>query len=652
MKRQIYSWPLVAALLLPLLAVAPAWAVTLIPRGTAAYFEGGFESVDTYPGVAGDGWAAGWITRKDATATTVTGTLTNTSPLDAGTNNYANILMTSSAANSYSTLGRKYDALAVNPALDYTINALFRVEEYLDPDFGTFHTTSADRYEIYQGTSATALAAGFGSAGTWCIGAYGADSLAGDGVTTIPAGNWTLKDYTGGSVYQWDTGISLVQGVTYAVQVTVRPDYTWDATISDGVTTFNKNNMRTRNLTASGGYVEFFGKASNAGETREFSVDSVVVNQAGFNTVGGMNLVTAKFDGGNSTTEIDGYTGVAGNGWSDGWKKTTKNTTLTATVVSPGDAEFDDLKTGTGAYLSLTSESTAGTEWYSGIARDYGCINVDGIDWTQAHTVQFKIRLDEDVDSELSTFTGNNDRYSITDNTATAGTTHPNNTWAINSFGAESVSTGGNVTEEMVGKWCFTDGDNAGTVVNLINSGIALTTGGVYEFTVDLDPTTRTYDVSVFDGISTGSATDLHWRSAALNVGGFLNFAFCADSVGETRAWSIDEIVISQGLTAIPGDATGNGSVDEDDAKRLAENWGAMGVVPPYESLWEMGDFNDDGRIDAKDASILAANWGYVAGSAAESNGATAVPEPGATALLLTLLGGVAIGFGRRRFVA
>jgi VCBS repeat-containing protein len=86
----------------------------------------------------------------------------------------------------------------------------------------------------------------------------------------------------------------------------------------------------------------------------------------------------------------------------------------------------------------------------------------------------------------------------------------------------------------------------------------------------------------------------------------------------------------------VPGDATGDGHVDEADAAVLASNWGKSGME------WSMGDFNDDGIVNVADAAILAANWGYEASEASEVG---AVPEPG---MLVTLLLGAAMLVGRR----
>lgn len=82
-------------------------------------------------------------------------------------------------------------------------------------------------------------------------------------------------------------------------------------------------------------------------------------------------------------------------------------------------------------------------------------------------------------------------------------------------------------------------------------------------------------------------------------------------------------------ITPMPGDATLDDVVDEEDSAVLAANW-LKETTPEYTVLWEDGDFNGDGRVDDLDASILAANWG----TAHETLGAA--PEPASMILLLS----------------
>jgi len=72
-------------------------------------------------------------------------------------------------------------------------------------------------------------------------------------------------------------------------------------------------------------------------------------------------------------------------------------------------------------------------------------------------------------------------------------------------------------------------------------------------------------------------------------------------------------------LVVVPGDADGDGRVNDTDAAILTENWGQTNAN------WLMGDFNEDGVIGPADAAILTANWGYGMGEAAQS---TPQPSP------------------------
>ncbi|MBN2216465.1 MAG: leucine-rich repeat domain-containing protein [Pirellulales bacterium] len=88
----------------------------------------------------------------------------------------------------------------------------------------------------------------------------------------------------------------------------------------------------------------------------------------------------------------------------------------------------------------------------------------------------------------------------------------------------------------------------------------------------------------------------------------------------------------------VPGDANGDGSVDETDALTLAAHWGLAGM-----SWWD-GDFNDDGFVGAADAAMLAANWNYNSSESCPID----VPEPASFALLAMAAAWWCLG--RRRF--
>ncbi|HBO44019.1 MAG TPA: hypothetical protein DD670_08815 [Planctomycetaceae bacterium] len=283
MKQRIALLAVAVVLFALLPTIAAAETIT-------AYFESDPDeptTVDTYPGVAGEGWVAGWAKRTDK-LTSHTVALGTTSPLATGTGNYLSAVMDSSGLG-YLTVGRRYATSSTGPApdqidrdQDYAISALFRVDEDLSSPGTTWGDTSGDRYQIYQGTSTTALAAGGGSASTWQISTFGvAMTTSATDPTLINAGNWVFSDFSSGAEFKWDTGInvSTVGTGTYEVEVTIHPDFTWDATLTAGSQSFTKEGMRFRVENFTGGFVEFCGKASTAADNRAFSVDSVVIHQ-------------------------------------------------------------------------------------------------------------------------------------------------------------------------------------------------------------------------------------------------------------------------------------------------------------------------------------------------------------------------------------
>ena len=95
-----------------------------------------------------------------------------------------------------------------------------------------------------------------------------------------------------------------------------------------------------------------------------------------------------------------------------------------------------------------------------------------------------------------------------------------------------------------------------------------------------------------------------------------------------------------------PGDANGDGCVDDLDLTTLAVHW------QQATDLWEHGNFNSDGVVNDLDLTALAVNWQQGCGgggsfadawSAAQAN----VPEPATLSLLA--IGGLAVLRRRRK---
>ncbi|MBN1589183.1 MAG: PEP-CTERM sorting domain-containing protein [Pirellulales bacterium] len=629
------------ALLTLVLLIAPANAAEV-----AAHFNGGgsntapiTDEVDAYFGMGGSGWTAGWSENSSLNCNAITD---NTNPLGVDTGNYLDITAVATSASTGFGTARSYSA-GIDVSQSHTIEFKYRINEDLsDLVLGNFNNSN-DRYQLFDVAYDRKTASGDCS---WIIGCYGGDST---WLNPADIGYWVVYDGDndrGGFLadHQVNSGILVQTGVTYDFRIDVNAvSKTWDVTIGTGGTTLYDSTAlhpeglgwRTNAATVAG-RPGFGCYANSEGDTRAYSLDSFKITGTPFGPYGGMTSVAAHFSGGNSETVVDAYVGMAGDGWKSPWAQEVSRMDVAATVISPGEGGFVEVKSGTGAYLSVTTtQNTDNALGLAAVTRDYRTTTAPGIDWSDLHTIKFTVRIDEDI----TNFTDFDDRYLFHDSSESRSGPNSMSTWMIVAYGGEGEYAGA----EVVGQWSFCDGDGLGgeLVASMnVDTNIDLVSGGVYDFTIVVDPTTQTYDATVSDGTNSFTANDLGWRTSAHEVGGYLSFCTRSAELGETRAFSLDALVISEGgaVPTIPGDTDGNNIVNEIDAAVLAQNWGAnVGA-----SGFAMGDFNGDELVNAADAAILAANWGDH--NPPES---AAVPEPSTVALLMAGL--ALMGIRRRR---
>ena len=158
---------------------------------------------------------------------------------------------------------------------------------------------------------------------------------------------------------------------------------------------------------------------------------------------------------------------------------------------------------------------------------------------------------------------------------------------------------------------------------------------GYHHYEYVFDPSNKTVDCFV-DGTVIASDIEAKTHFAAPNEYVGVIFGSRHTAATSTIHYSLVELDVVDLQVDLPGDANGDGKVNDAYATLLSTNWQIQGTA-----TWAMGDFNGDGNVDDSDATLLATNW------QAGVSAAAAVPEPGISVLLIGVLAMLGI-FHRR----
>jgi len=242
--------------------------------------------------------------------------------------------------------------------------------------------------------------------------------------------------------------------------------------------------------------------------------------------------ITANFTGGNSSTVADAYTGTTGGGWLAGWRATDDSSTAfanTATTANPLN--------GSGSHLAATLNYNGTATFGSGaVGRKFDPAVVSS---GSPYTVTFDLRLD-------SALANGSDKLVIFGDVSSG---YAFSTGAANTFCILGNYNSGSPT------WYVLDGSRDGSGGTTSSTGIALTQGTVYHFTVNVDPATRSWTVLVDNGSASYQSPSLGFRAAPSADGG--NAVYFGASVRSTTgavAYSVDNVAVAPtGATAGSG---------------------------------------------------------------------------------------------------
>lgn len=232
--------------------------------------------------------------------------------------------------------------------------------------------------------------------------------------------------------------------------------------------------------------------------------------------------ILANFDDGNTSSEVDGYPGMAGDGWTGPWTLTQNDAQVTVT-------DSDPLTPGSGNYLSAT---IAAGDRQDTLYRQYDSFG--NVDLSQPHWISFDFRADN-----LDAFF---DDPTTWIRLVSSDTTNPNDGnhryWVGARTGAEN------------GNWGIRDGDRAGNVT-VIDTGIPVEQGVTYSFLFHIIPETSSYYGTIISsnplhqtfesgllgfrsGVTTGGTTMVFNIQKANNTG----------TINELMEFSLDNVAI------------------------------------------------------------------------------------------------------------
>jgi len=279
--------------------------------------------------------------------------------------------------------------------------------------------------------------------------------------------------------------------------------------------------------------------------SRHLVVSSLTVTLMGLAM--GRAAVTHDFSGGSGTSDSTQFVGTAGNGWTNAFTASTENASVSNSIISTSP-----MIAGGGDYLqrTVTGGASAGNR-RSVLYRTYG--SSGDLDTTQAHTISFLWR----ADSVGSGFNSTADYFMLFGNSGAPNLDSSANTsWLIRYQGASQGGAG----DIVGGKFAVYDGTRTGgTMLDatlFADTGMAVSVGTVYQFTIQTDPVTANWSVNIQEvgGSNSYQSSTLGWRNAANNTSTTIGWGAKPSATDEAFTFSLDNIsVVPEPGTAILG---------------------------------------------------------------------------------------------------
>jgi hypothetical protein len=254
-----------------------------------------FDHATSFDPDAGQGWAGPWQTKVHS----MMGLTLNTAarpPLASASGRHLQAVFTSRGVDAMGSFIRRFDRYeAVDRTKPHRISFLLRVDDSFVPSAPFDQRLSVFDSPIQQeGTSGL---------NTWMIGAFGFPQKKpvdpSDGIGELNVGTWSWSYYDGDLNATGDdpanlskikdTGVPLVPGQTYAIQISVDPEASvWDLLIISGEQRFDSREalgqpIRFRsNATQAGGHLHFAVRNAKTGSENRLQIDELQIEPMTF----------------------------------------------------------------------------------------------------------------------------------------------------------------------------------------------------------------------------------------------------------------------------------------------------------------------------------------------------------------------------------
>lgn len=240
--------------------------------------------------------------------------------------------------------------------------------------------------------------------------------------------------------------------------------------------------------------------------------------------VRGTDQIQASFKEGESSSSVDAYPGMPGDGWAGPWEVVPKDAPMQVSVAS--DPAMAGNTSSPGKFVKVAFPYPMSAVPSSNLISGALCRPLEDthgtIDLSKPYEITFDFRPDTDV---------NNDAiggFVIFSGPTKGGGTGQTDTWIIREGGST---------------WRWVNGQRTGNGI-VLSSNMSVVPGTTYHFTIDVDPTAQSWTATISDGTNTVKSDTLGFRTSSKDNSRFLGFGFDLQDPGASASASIGSLVI------------------------------------------------------------------------------------------------------------